>query len=157
MKNNPLIHRRAFTLVEMLVTISIIAILAGLSLGIFGFAAKKQDNSKAAIQIKLLEQGIEEYKLDNGDFPDDGVDNKSLYQALYWDGFDTGGKVYISQLEPENDTQGWVEGSGTGATIVDPWGEEYQYTAPGTNNPDFDLMSKGPDLTADTEDDITNY
>ncbi len=40
---------------------------------------------------------------------------------------------------------------------TDPWGNEYVYRNPGTNNPDYDLFSSGPDGREGTEDDITNW
>ena len=154
----------------MLVTITIIVILAGLSLGGFNFVITKQANSQAEIQINLLSNALEEYKLDNGSYPDDGTN--SLYIALYDNGVqnpDTD-RIYLAELDPENDRQGWIKGTGSDVTIVDPWDEEYIYrraspTDPNaTKNPDFDLKSMGKDgETADalsdpkTKDDITNF
>ncbi len=141
-----------FTLIEMLVTITIVVILAGLSLGGFKFVTSKQANEQARIQIKLLERGLEEYKLDNGTFPPSG--SEELFKALYTDGASSSdNKIYISDLDPNNNKQGWTQGS----KIVDPWGNEYIYRYPGTKNPDFDLLSKGPDGSQGTPDDISNF
>ncbi|MFO0973521.1 MAG: type II secretion system protein GspG [Phycisphaerae bacterium] len=42
--------------------------------------------------------------------------------------------------------------------LMDPWGHEYVYQAPGTHNEkSFDLSSMGPDGKPDTEDDIRNW
>ncbi len=153
-----------FTLIEMLVTITIVVILAGLSLGGFKFVSSKQANEQARIQIKLLERGLEEYKLDNGTFPASGTNE--LFKALYFDGASTTppGKIYISDLDPVNNKQGWTAGTGASTTIVDPWGAEYIFRSPGTKNPDFDLISKGPDgqtsgTSGDSKtlDDISNF
>ncbi|WP_411827930.1 type II secretion system protein GspG [Luteolibacter sp. AS25] len=166
MKNNfPSYSRKGFTLVEMLVTITIIVILAGLSLGGYNYVNAKQARSKAEIQIKLLENGLEEYKFENGDYPDSTGASSDLYEALYWDtdldgdGADTDDdqKIFVADLNPDANGQGWTNGEGATATIEDPWGNEYIYVAPGVNNPDFDLHSMGPDGQSDTEDDITNY
>ena len=65
---------------------TIIVILAGLSLGSFKFVITKQANSQAELQIKLLETAIEEYKLDNGEYPLDDNGTNSLYTELYYNG-----------------------------------------------------------------------
>lgn len=171
---NPKQSRPAFTLIEMLVTITIIVILAGLSLGGFKFVTTKQANSQAAIQIKLLEKGIEEYKLDNGVYPPQG--NNELYKALYWDSdndgvgatkpdgspLDEDQKIYLADLDAANNKQGWTQGKDASVTIIDPWAKEYIYRNPGTVNPDFDLLSNGQDGATDnngpkSKDDHSNY
>lgn len=150
---------RGFTLIELLVVITIIVILAALSVGGYGYIARKQADSQATIQISLLSKGLEEYKLDNGVYPPTGTTN-SLYTLLYWNGASATppGKIYIADLDPGSKGHGWIEGTGAAAKIVDPWGNEYIYTT-GTaaRNPDFDLASKGKDGTIGTADDIDNY
>lgn len=159
---------KGFTLVEMLVVITIIVILAGLSVAGFQYILRKQDNEKAKIQISLLERGLEEYKLSRSSYPNLTSSN-ALYQALYYDGANTSppGEIFTPELAPgglnngEPNKMGWVEGTGASATIVDPWGADYNIAIPGTINPDFDISSKGPDGqtgSPETErDDISNY
>ena len=171
---------KGFTLVEMLVTITIIVILAGISISGFKYVTYKQATSQCAIQVKLLENAIEEYKLDNGEYPP-GNGSNTLYNKLYWDTdndgqgvtnpngtpLDLDQKIYIADLDPLNNRQGWSKGNGSAATIIDPWGNEYIYKNPGTTNPDFDLISMGPDgkspafsppaAVATAKDDIANY
>ena len=138
----------------MLVTITIIVILAGLSLGGFKYVSTKQANAQAEIQIKLLESAIEEYKLDNGVYPPGNTTN-DLYTALYYNGAQeppiNDAKIYLAQLDPDNNKQGWTEGAGAGVKLVDPWGAQYIYRNPGTLNPDFDLISKGQDGTTNKD------
>lgn len=155
---NPVCNRQSgFTLMEMLVVISIIVILAGLSFGGFNYVKAKQAREQAKLQVKLLSLALEEYKADNGVFPENGVrDGKGgtteIYKALYPQ--EANGKVYLPELNPENDPQGWLGGaSGNGPhEILDPWGNEYRYRTnrsnsprPYASNPDFDLWSVGPD------------
>jgi general secretion pathway protein G len=154
-------NRRGFTLIELLVVITIIVILAGLSMGGYGYIVRKQADSQAAIQISLLEKAIEEYKLDNGEYPPTGTTN-SLYNLLYWTGANASppGKIYLAELDPNSKSQGWIEGTDANATIRDPWGNEYIYRRgdnSATKNPDFDLLSKGKDGTSGNADDIDNY
>lgn len=168
-----------FTLVEVMVVITIIIVLAGLTVGGLQFVNTKRDNSKAEIQINLLSRGIEEYKLDQGDYPGDentgGSDGLSqtnmLFEALYYDGFraleagDNSATIYLSDLDPENDTQKWIEGSDANSKIIDPWKTEFRYRrGSGAMNPDYDLWSSGKDLeTAGNgnddkdKDDIRNF
>lgn len=169
---------RGFTLIEMLVTITIIVILAGISVAGFKFVTSKQANEQAKIQVGLLSQALEEYKMDTGEYPLTGADPEGntnlLFNALYQNGVQNPGteKIYLSDLDPES-RQGWIEGTGATAKIVDPWGVEYNYrSAKSTGgdpnqsfNPDFDLWSKGQDGSTsttdpdapDSKDDISNF
>jgi general secretion pathway protein G len=160
--------RRGFTLVEMLTVITIIVILAALTFAGMGYVNDKQARTKAKLQIELLSNAIEEYKLDNGIYPTGGElglpaggtggDNESnlLYWALYWDtdndgqtvGNDDDQKVYLADLDPNTSKQGWIDGTGSDVKILDPWGNEYRYrvgTDANARNPDFDLWSAGKD------------
>lgn len=173
MKTRSLLNRHpGFTLIEMLVTITIIVALAGLSLGGFRFIESKKANTQAEIQIRLLEKAIEDYKFDNGVYPssDTGTSgSNSLYLALYYDGAQdpplNEGKIYLPQLDPENNKQGWTLGEEADVVLVDPWGNEYIYrTSENIEavNPDFDLLSKGKDGKTDTggsdsKDDHNNF
>ncbi len=177
-------QRPGFTLIEMLVTITIIVILAGLSLGGFKYVSAKQDNNQAEIQIKLLSSALEEYKLDQGQYPISNNDKSTdLYIKLFYEGYEfaetpdredpgklKATRIYLSELDPRNNKQGWVDNVTTpqppaSTKILDPWGNEYIYRCPGTINPDFDLISKGQDgatnLTnlsaAENKDDKTNF
>ena len=158
---SPSPRSRGFTLIELLVVITIIVILAALSVGGYGYIARKQADSQATIQISLLSKAIEEYKLDNGVYPPTGNTN-SLYILLYWTGANASppGKIYLPDLDPNSKGHGWIDGTGDAAKILDPWGNEYIYKR-GDNstakNPDFDLASGGKDFTIGTSDDIDNY
>jgi prepilin-type N-terminal cleavage/methylation domain-containing protein len=60
---------RAFTLIELLTVMAIIAILAGLILSISGFAQKKAALSRAQAEIQAISAACESYKADNGTYP----------------------------------------------------------------------------------------
>lgn len=175
-------QRRGFSLIEMLAVITIIVILAGVVVGSIGFVKDKQARELARVQIALLANGLEEYKVDNGEFPVGANalpgDSNYLYRALYWDSDNDGQpveadgdqKVYVAELDPKNNKQGWIEGERASARILDPWGKEYYFRSgklssgannPDARNPDFDLWSAGPDGKTstsgdnkDTKDDI---
>jgi type II secretory pathway pseudopilin PulG len=140
----------------MLVVISIIVILSGLTIGGFAFVSQKQAREQAKVQIGLLQLALEDYRSDFGEYPPapSGNGNRQtnkIYEVLY--PRNVNAKVYLPQLDPQNDAQGWLNGqtSGNNLRIYDPWGEEYRYRTPGDSggsfsvNPDFDLWSAGPD------------
>lgn len=171
-----------FTLVELMVVITIILILAGLTLGGLKFVTAKQNQEKCKTDIKLLENGLEEFKLDNGAYPlHIGNGSQSLFDALYWDTDADGSpilsdptqKTYVAQLDPNNAKAKWTQAQGSSFRIVDPWFSDYNYRRgtlpdgspePSAKNPDFDLWSAGPDAiftpsdNAQTDrDNITNW
>jgi general secretion pathway protein G len=179
--------KAAFTLIELMVVITIIVILAGLVVGGMEYANQRQASEKTKVQIALLSKGIEEYKLDMGAYPGtaDGDVSEQLYQALFKDGYDytnpntppaswtKATKIYLNDLDPRNNKQGWVTTTtnaapGANLKIIDPWGNNYRYRK-GTNaqNPDFDLWSMGKDgktntatpstTQTDNKDDIRNF
>lgn len=164
-------HQAGFTLMELLVVITIIVILASLTMGGLGYMQRNQAVQKCKAQIAMLGTGLEEYKLDFGRYPvanDTGVTgdlgSNVLYRALYWDsvnngsgvGADQNQRVYLAELDPASTKQGWSSNPVASAqnTIRDPWGLDYRYRS-GVNatgavnteciNPDFDLWSFGPD------------
>lgn len=173
MKSNLRVHRSGFTLIELMAVIVIIVILAGLVVGGLGYVNEKQARSKAQVQIALLSKSIEEYKLDNGQYPPTtnkagafttaaGTSTSSiLFDFLYFDSDrdssgvpgDTDQKIYLPDLDPLTSKQGWTSGTASKTTkITDPWNNEYCYRSAkdaagnanaGAQNPDFDLWSMG--------------
>lgn len=157
-----------FSLMELLVVISIIVILAGLTIGSMSYVNQAQARKQAEIQIALLQSALQDYQSEQGEFPlwaepsgREGslVIYRALYPVLAGDELELGKKVYLAQLDPNNDSQGWVGGGGGsgnalgGRKIIDPWATEYYYRTNNPEdasngiaaNPDFDLWSAGPD------------
>src|SRR5437867_59692 len=65
-------HKRrynAFTLIELIVVVTIIAILAGLVLSTAGYARKKGARARAETEIAAMSAACESYKADNGIYP----------------------------------------------------------------------------------------
>ncbi|MCP5543728.1 MAG: type II secretion system protein GspG [Akkermansiaceae bacterium] len=184
MKNSTQRRRNGFTLIELMAVITIIVILAGLVVGGMGFVNERQASEKAKVQIALLSKALEEYKLDNGAYPatsnsttgtqsvtDANGKSSTLFDVLYLDGVKNDTKVYLPELDPDHNKQGWT--SGTSTKILDPWGKEYAYRSAvdksgkansRTQNPDFDLWSLGKDGLTNTNpkhrtcaDDIRNF
>ena len=161
---------------ELVVVVAIIVVLAGLTLGAFGFIQQKQARTKATTQVALIAKELQEYHADNRSYPVNTDANgekgdEVLYKALYWEGYearDSGGKIYVKEFDPNYNTKGgqaWIKGTEAQARIVDPWGYYYRYrTGEQAINPDFDLWSVGPDGKTnpdpkhkDSQDDVKSW
>ena len=137
----------AFTLIEIMAVVLIIGLLSTLvGVAVFQQVDKGRVTATRA-QINNLEAVLELYRMDNGRFPttEQGLD--ALVNAS------------STSPEPRNFPQGgYLKG---GRVPVDPWGEEYQYEAPGQHNSHaFDLWSFGGDSVAggsEIEADIGNW
>lgn len=171
MKSIPRRGKPAFTLIELMAVITIIVILAGLVVAGMGFVTERQAKEKARVQIALLSKALEDYKLDNGNYPAStdtatGIgQSQELFKALYYDsdldgqsagsGASSGDqdqKFYLSDLDPATNKQGWTSGTAAATTkIVDPWGNEYRYrsafAAPvGNSAPGANASTQNPDF-----------
>jgi prepilin-type N-terminal cleavage/methylation domain-containing protein len=62
-------HRRAFTLVEMLVVIGIVAVLAALLLPAVMMAVNSARRAAQVLEVNQLSDAIEAYRKDKGDYP----------------------------------------------------------------------------------------
>ena len=68
----------AFTVLELLVVITIIVILAGLILATTGYVEKKGARSRAESEIAAISAALESYKADNGIYPSDAATTDQL-------------------------------------------------------------------------------
>lgn len=157
-----------FTIVEVLVVMSIILVLAGLILGTSSYVHNKSARSRAETEIAAMSAALENYKADNGvypasttvdarnaiSFPDYQIATLVLYKALSATDPDgtpiSGARSYFSfkpqmlVLDNVNDPVGpgnLIKG------IRDPFGNSYGYSTAGEAggaagfNPTFDLWS----------------
>ena len=111
-----------FTLIEVVVVIVILVTLASVATPMYMNYIKKAKVSTAQTQIKLIDDALQQYKLDVGTYPSDlqGL-MENIDQSEKWDG------PYIKPRVP-----------------LDPWGGEYQYIFPGEHG-EFDIYSFGAD------------
>ena len=136
--------RRGFTLVEILVVITIIGLLAGLTIAKFGnlFGGAQVDIARLFV-TQGMKTPLVTYRLQMGAYPstDEGL------QALI--------------VAPSGKADRWrgpYVAEGTKYPLLDPWNEPYQYRCPGTHNKGgYDVWSKGPDKQDGTDDDIGNW
>ena len=111
-----------FTLIEVVVVIVILVTLASVATPMYMNYIKKSKIATAKTQIKLLDDALQQYKLDVGTYPSDlqGL-MENIDQSEKWDG------PYIKPRVP-----------------LDPWGAEYNYVFPGDHG-EFDIYSFGAD------------
>jgi general secretion pathway protein G len=119
-------RRRAFTLIEMLVVVLILAILAALIVPRVVNRTGDAKRAKAASDIATLSSLLQQYRIDNDSFP-------STEQGLS-----------ALRVQP-TDATNW-RGPYTSKDIsADPWGNEYVYESPGANGEDYVITSYGSD------------
>jgi len=130
--------RRAsgFTLVEMLLVVTIIGILAALVIPkIVGRGEQARVTAAMADINGGIKSALGQYEVDNGFFP------KSLQDLL---------------TQPSN-AKNW-HGPYLDKLPIDPWGTPYIYYYPGKHTPNsYDLLSAGVDQKEGTEDDIVSW
>jgi len=135
---NKIRSNQGFTLLEIIVVVAIIAILAAY---IAPKVAGRVDDariSKAKSDIRVLESSLELYKLDNFLYP-------SSEQGL---------EALVNKPSGEG-TKNWREGGYIKKLNKDPWGNQYQYSYPGSNG-EFDVFSLGADAAAGGEGDAAD-
>ncbi|MDQ6625908.1 MAG: type II secretion system GspH family protein [Verrucomicrobiota bacterium] len=148
--------QRSFTIIELLIVMSIIFVLAGLVLAASGYVQKKGYRSRAEAEIAAMSAALESYKADNGIYPGFSAGSGSghaLYQAFTGDGDDAIGGTNVSQGTPPSGAKSYITlranmttppSPSSSTRVTDPWKFDYGYLSPGINNPTFDLWSTGP-------------
>jgi general secretion pathway protein G len=132
MRNN---KHKAFTLVELLLVLVILAVLAAIVVPKFAGRSQQARETAAQSNISSMEIALDSFEVDNGYYPTDLQDLVS---------------------EP-NDTKDW-RGPYIKEVPFDPWGNAYIYEYPGKNNErGYDLMSMGMDGRVGGDNDFTNW
>jgi len=138
----------AFTLVELLGVITVIGILAGLTLGAAGAVRRHGANSQAKAEVAALQAACELYFADNNSYPttnslpDPSTSfNPTVYtsagQRLFTALFGTNQYNKPPANKRYFEPKPSMVSSTTNANpfLVDPWGYAYGYNSDGTNAP----------------------
>jgi len=136
------ITAKAFTLMELLLVITIISVLAAVVLPRF-FGRSQEARITAARQTIVGTFGIamDMFEQDVGRYPNP----------------EEGLQVLIQDPQIKNWKGPYIKSA---SIPLDPWGNQYQYTYPSElTNSEFlyDIVSAGPDTTFGTSDDVTNH
>jgi general secretion pathway protein G len=134
-------HRRAFTLVELMLVLVILGTLAAIVLPKFTGTTQRSRITAAQTQISMFKNALNAFEVDMGYYPKG-----------------SGGLMELLQ-QPRSNAQNWHGPYlDTDAIPKDPWGNEYLYTCPGKHNPtSYDIQSAGPDGQLNTDDDVCNW
>ena len=132
-----------FTLIEIMVVVVILGILAAVVVPRIMDRPDQARLTKAAQDIRILENALRLYRLDNYTYP-------STEQGL---------EALVTKPTIAPEPRRWKEGGYVDRLLRDPWGNEYQYLSPGEHG-EIDLFSMGADGQPGGEDlnaDIGNW
>lgn len=132
------LSRKGFTFLEVIVVVAILILLATIIIVRYKGQVDQAKVDRTRIQIKQVEQALETYYLNNGNYP-------TQEQGL---------KALVEQPEDDPVPKKWKKLFDE--IPKDSWGQEFIYIIPGEHK-EYDLFSKGPDRSEDTEDDIVNW
>ena len=146
----PLHEQSAFTLIELLAVITIIGILAGLTLGAAGAVRRHGANSTAKAEVAALQAACDRYFADYNFYPTTttSMPNPSSDYSPSVSTYTSAGQVLFTNLvgsvnlrtapttkryfEPK---PAMVYTNVNPNYFVDPWGSAYGYNSDGTNAP----------------------
>jgi general secretion pathway protein G len=129
-------RENAFTLLEIMLVISIIVILLGVAVSKLGNTTGIAKGVAVRADIQAITTQLKLYESMNGFAP-------TTEQGL---------QALVTQPSTEPKPNRWYQLFKE--IPKDPWGNNYIYLSPGRRNPtSYDLYSAGPDRKADTADD----
>jgi general secretion pathway protein G len=132
--------RRAFTLLEIMLVVAIIALLLSAGFYFIGDQFLFATKVKADADFQAFNQRLKTYQMLNGFYPS----TEQGLQAL----------VVMPQSEPKPTR--WNQFMEK--LPKDPWNSDYMYVQPGIHNPAaYDIYSMGKDRKPGTDDDIGNW
>jgi len=149
---------RGFTLIEMLVVIGIIALVAGMSLGVGVSLRRKAAVDRTRVLIRKVETALDAHKDTFGGYPSE-ITTVPMDQA----------NIAVAEILLEQDVVGEsareISRQGGQPHVVDAWGNDLQIVSGGFNRPDLDIWSWGRNEVSewndsdpkDYGDDIVNW
>jgi general secretion pathway protein G len=136
MKTRTKRKQQGFTLLEIMLVVSIIVIILGVAISKLGNTTAIAKTMRVQADLQAIKTQLQLYESMNGFYP-------STEQGL---------QALVSQ--PSNDPRPTRWYQLFKELPTDPWGNGYIYRCPGVKNPSgYDLYSAGPDRQPDTSDD----
>lgn len=140
--------KQFFTLIEILTVAAIIAILAGISVGVIGLISNKNAEAQTQATIKALELAIGQYKADNGTIylPEGSTKLNTPICITVVNGIPGNLNGTLLKYLDQKLLNSASKENGSDRYFVDGWGRPLIYRIPGRfNKTGFDLGSVGPD------------
>jgi len=133
------VSARAFSLIELLLVLVILAVLAAVIVPKFTRRSEQARVTAAKTDLSVIDGAIDAFEIDNGRYPSTQEGLRALTEQP--PGLTTWHGPYLKR-----------------AVANDPWGNPYVYSSPGQHNTDgCDLHSFGPNGQEGDADDITNW
>lgn len=130
----------AFTLLEIMLVVMIIALLAGSAIYLMRGNVDQAKYVRVESDVQAIQTQLQFYETQNGSMPSTEQGLRALVEKP---GGDPQPRKW-RQLMPE--------------LPLDPWGTEYQLRNPGTKSKSgYDVFSCGKDKKPNTDDDIGNW
>jgi general secretion pathway protein G len=123
------VNERGFTLIELMVVMTILALLAVLVVPKLVGRSDEARITSTKVQIRNIESALQLYKLDNG-----------LYPAT-----EQGLQALVTEPTTTPLPTNWKKGGYLPKVPLDPWKRPFVYLSPGIHDPDYDLFSYGAD------------
>lgn len=121
-----------FTIIEMLVVISVIIILAGITVGIISYANDKAFRDRTTVELRSIEMALQQYHNDVGQYPDGSYNSPNGLYGYLGTTTNAAGRRLMS----------FKDSQFSSTNLIDPYGNIYGYQSPGSNNlAGFDLWS----------------
>lgn len=121
-------NQSGFTLIEIMVVVVILSILAAIVVPRIMDRPEQARKVKARQDIRIMENALRLYKLDNYRYPTT----------------DQGLEALVEKPTTEPIPRKWKEGGYVDRLPEDPWGFAYQYLNPGVHG-EIDIFSLGAD------------
>lgn len=141
-----ILNNRGMTLIEIMVVVTILGIIATLvTVNVIG----RLDQAKvkaAETQVKNLETALDEFRRDNGFYPQTDQGLKALVE-----------KPSTGRIPSSYPKGGYIKGN---SVPRDPWNCEFAYTSPGVHGNPYEITSLGADCQEggeDTDADINSW
>ncbi len=134
-------RQNGFTLLELILVVIILSTLAMMVVPRLMGRSEEARLAAARADVRAnISTALDLYELDNGQYP-------STAQGL---------AALKTRPEQPPSPRNWRGPYMKKGSLKDPWGNPYQYRAPGTHNADYDLSSLGPDGVV-SADDVTDW